>query len=52
MKSRCNTPLMLNSDYISIITLFLGTGCYKSNSNNDYFIEKWCEVHLRLKVLS
>jgi len=24
----------------------------KSNSNNDYFIKKWCEVHLRLRVLS
>jgi len=24
----------------------------KSNSNNDYFIEKWCGVHLRLRVLS
>jgi len=24
----------------------------KSNSNNDYFIEKSCKVHLRLGVLS
>jgi hypothetical protein len=24
----------------------------KSNSNNDYFIEKLCQVHLRLEVLS
>jgi len=24
----------------------------KNNSNNDYFIEKWCEIHLRLKVLN
>jgi len=23
----------------------------KSNSNNDYFIEKWCGVHLRFGVL-
>ena len=24
----------------------------KNNSNNDYFIEKWCGVYLRLEVLS
>jgi hypothetical protein len=24
----------------------------KINSNNDYFIEKWCGTHLRLGVLS
>jgi len=24
----------------------------KNNSNNDYFIEKWCGVQLRLGVLS
>ena len=24
----------------------------KNNWNNDYFIEKWCGVHLRLVVLS
>ena len=28
MKSRCNTPLMLNSDYIIFITLFWETGYY------------------------
>ena len=42
MKSRCNTPLMLNSDYISIITLFLGTGCY-SPWRGRIFIDNQCQ---------